>query len=137
MEIDGKEKVDYLFKFIIIGDTGVGKSCILNQYLRGKCKYPLPLTQRSLYSQPEHQAHRRGRIRHEVRKSQLEDHQSANLGHRGPRTVQVSHSQLLQRLYWRSHRLRHHQVSFYSAFRVDWTGAEKLTGCLCDSTESF
>ena len=38
MEIDNKEKVDYLFKFIIIGDTGVGKSCILNQYLRGKCK---------------------------------------------------------------------------------------------------
>ena len=27
---DNKEKVDYLFKFIIIGDTGVGKSCILN-----------------------------------------------------------------------------------------------------------
>ena len=38
VEIDNKEKVDYLFKFIIIGDTGVGKSCILNQYLRGKCK---------------------------------------------------------------------------------------------------
>ena len=36
MELDNKEKVDYLFKFIIIGDTGVGKSCILNQYLRGK-----------------------------------------------------------------------------------------------------
>lgn len=39
VEIDNFEKVDYLFKFIIIGDTGVGKSCILNQYLRGKCKY--------------------------------------------------------------------------------------------------
>ncbi len=40
VDIDNKEiKVDYLFKFIIIGDTGVGKSCILNQYLRGKCKY--------------------------------------------------------------------------------------------------
>jgi hypothetical protein len=39
MEIDNKEKVDYLFKFIIIGDTGVGKSCILSQYLRGKCKW--------------------------------------------------------------------------------------------------
>ena len=38
--MDNKEiKVDYLFKFIIIGDTGVGKSCILNQYLRGKCKF--------------------------------------------------------------------------------------------------
>ena len=39
VDIDACEKVDYLFKFIIIGDTGVGKSCILNQYLRGKCKY--------------------------------------------------------------------------------------------------
>ena len=39
VDIDNKEiKVDYLFKLIIIGDTGVGKSCILNQYLRGKCK---------------------------------------------------------------------------------------------------
>ena len=39
VDLDNKEiKVDYLFKFIIIGDTGVGKSCILNQYLRGKCK---------------------------------------------------------------------------------------------------
>ena len=38
MDIDNKEKVDYLFKYIIIGDTGVGKSCIINQYIRGKCK---------------------------------------------------------------------------------------------------
>ena len=28
------EKVDYLFKCIIIGDTGVGKSCTLNRFLR-------------------------------------------------------------------------------------------------------
>ena len=47
VDIDNKEiKVDYLFKFIIIGDTGVGKSCILNQYLRGKCKSRIiPVTQ--------------------------------------------------------------------------------------------
>ena len=47
VDIDNKEiKVDYLFKFIIIGDTGVGKSCILNQYLRGKCKFRfIPVTQ--------------------------------------------------------------------------------------------
>jgi len=24
------EKIDFLFKYIIIGDTGVGKSCVLN-----------------------------------------------------------------------------------------------------------
>lgn len=31
-----KEKFDYLFKIIIIGDTGVGKSCLLNRYLENK-----------------------------------------------------------------------------------------------------
>ena len=34
--LETKEKVDYLFKFIIIGDTGVGKSCLLTRYLRDK-----------------------------------------------------------------------------------------------------
>jgi len=37
-EFELKEKIDFKFKFIIIGDTGVGKSCILNRYLRSKCK---------------------------------------------------------------------------------------------------
>ena len=30
------EKYDYTFKFIIIGDTGTGKSCILHQFVEGK-----------------------------------------------------------------------------------------------------
>ena len=38
VEIELKEKFDLLFKFIIIGDTSVGKSCILHHYLRNKCK---------------------------------------------------------------------------------------------------
>ena len=29
LDSNKETKVDYLFKFIIIGDTGVGKSCIL------------------------------------------------------------------------------------------------------------
>jgi GTPase SAR1 family protein len=33
-----RERFDILFKFIIIGDTSVGKSCILHHYLRNKCK---------------------------------------------------------------------------------------------------
>ena len=32
-----RERFDLIFKFIIIGDTSVGKSCILYQYLRNKC----------------------------------------------------------------------------------------------------
>ena len=31
--------LDYLFKFLIIGSAGVGKSCILHQFMENKCKY--------------------------------------------------------------------------------------------------
>eukprot|EP00930_Biecheleria_cincta_P072882 TRINITY_DN60223_c0_g1_i1.p1 TRINITY_DN60223_c0_g1~~TRINITY_DN60223_c0_g1_i1.p1 ORF type:complete len:214 (+),score=37.68 TRINITY_DN60223_c0_g1_i1:55-696(+) len=33
-----KEKYDYLFKFIIIGDAGSGKSCLLHQFIENKFK---------------------------------------------------------------------------------------------------
>ena len=29
---------EYIFKYIIIGDMGVGKSCLLHQFTEGKCK---------------------------------------------------------------------------------------------------
>lgn len=29
---------DYLFKFLVIGDANSGKSCILHNFLEGKCK---------------------------------------------------------------------------------------------------
>ena len=32
------EKYDYLFKFIIIGDTNVGKSCLMLQFIEKKFK---------------------------------------------------------------------------------------------------
>ena len=32
------EQFDYIFKFIIIGDAGAGKSCILHQFIEGKHK---------------------------------------------------------------------------------------------------
>ncbi|OEH77990.1 Ras family domain-containing protein [Cyclospora cayetanensis] len=32
----GKEQHDYLFKFIIIGDAGAGKSCLLHQFIENK-----------------------------------------------------------------------------------------------------
>ncbi len=36
--VGSSEKYDYVFKFIIIGDTGAGKSCILHQFVEGKCE---------------------------------------------------------------------------------------------------
>jgi Ras-related protein Rab-4B len=33
-----KDQYDYLFKFIIIGDAGAGKSCLLHQFIEGKFK---------------------------------------------------------------------------------------------------
>ena len=35
---ESNEKYDYVFKFIIIGDTGTGKSCALHQFVEGKFK---------------------------------------------------------------------------------------------------
>ena len=58
------EKIDFLFKYIIIGDTGVGKSCILNQFLRGKCKWTKSQLICLEYSQSKHEAHSGGGVRH-------------------------------------------------------------------------
>ena len=32
------EAFDFLFKFILIGDTGTGKSCLLHQFIDRKCR---------------------------------------------------------------------------------------------------
>ena len=33
------EPCDYVFKFVIIGDSGVGKSCIMHHFIFNKCKF--------------------------------------------------------------------------------------------------
>jgi len=30
---------DFLFKYLVIGSAGTGKSCILHQFIENKCKY--------------------------------------------------------------------------------------------------
>ena len=35
----GPYNYSYIFKYIIIGDMGVGKSCLLHQFTEKKCKY--------------------------------------------------------------------------------------------------
>lgn len=39
----GPYNYNYIFKYIIIGDMGVGKSCILHQFTEKKCKWTLIL----------------------------------------------------------------------------------------------
>jgi Ras-related protein Rab-4B len=35
--IQGGDNHDYVFKFVIIGDSGVGKSCIMHHFIYNKC----------------------------------------------------------------------------------------------------
>lgn len=35
---------DYLFKFLVIGNAGVGKSCLLHQFIEQKCELARPCT---------------------------------------------------------------------------------------------
>ena len=36
----GPYNYSYIFEYIIIGDMGVGKSCLLHQFTEKKCEYP-------------------------------------------------------------------------------------------------
>ncbi len=40
----------YIFKYIIIGDMGVGKSCLLHQFTEKKCKEKVLLQQKYLFT---------------------------------------------------------------------------------------
>lgn len=35
---------DFLFKFLVIGSAGTGKSCLLHQFIESKCKYSQSFT---------------------------------------------------------------------------------------------
>ena len=39
----GPYNYSYIFKYIIIGDMGVGKSCILHQFVEQKCRLLIKL----------------------------------------------------------------------------------------------
>lgn len=39
----GPYNYSYIFKYIIIGDMGVGKSCLLHQFTEKKCKFDFSL----------------------------------------------------------------------------------------------
>jgi len=33
------DSVDFVFKFVIIGDSNVGKSCLMHHFIYNKCKF--------------------------------------------------------------------------------------------------
>ena len=37
--VDGVALTDFLFKYLVIGSAGTGKSCLLHQFIENKCKY--------------------------------------------------------------------------------------------------
>lgn len=37
-EYNASDPSDYVFKFVIIGDSGVGKSCVIHHFIHNKCK---------------------------------------------------------------------------------------------------
>lgn len=47
----GPYNYSYIFKYIIIGDMGVGKSCLLHQFTEKKCKLKKIEIIESLYKQ--------------------------------------------------------------------------------------
>ena len=95
LETPTERKIDFLFKYIIIGDTGVGKSCLLQQYLKRECKLVLKAPSLVICSQLDRHEHDGRGIGCALRDSQLKDHQVADLGHCWAGEVQVSDSKLL------------------------------------------
>jgi hypothetical protein len=83
---------DRLFKFIIIGNSSSGKTCLLQQFLENKCTrifHP--------FSQKELNLHSRSWIRLKNHQLQGSFYQTLSLGHCRPREVQVRRLNLLLR----------------------------------------
>ena len=99
MEIELKEKYDHLMKLIIIGDSSVGKSCIMNMYLKNSCKLSV-LNLIDQNSQPRPKAYCGGRIWTKVCEDKRPDCQAANMGYSRIREVQVCYKELLPWLNW-------------------------------------
>ena len=45
--------IDFLFKFLVIGSAGTGKSCILHQFIENKCEYCRAIVHVMVWSIPE------------------------------------------------------------------------------------
>lgn len=113
------ERYDYLFKFIVIGDSNTGKSCILHRFIEKKCKKIIQPTKIHLiiylfiwlffYSQGRFVAHHRRGVREQDHRGRREEDQAPDLGHCGPGQVPLRDPQLLPRRCRGPPCLRHHK----------------------------
>ena len=80
----GPYNYSYIFKYIIIGDMGVGKSCLLHQFTEKKCKRSQPSAVHLLnivHSYGRLSSHHRGGVRDEDHRGLRAEDQAADLGH--------------------------------------------------------
>ena len=111
---------DYLFKMLLIGNSGVGKSCLLLRYavsaLNLQATSPVEQTcVNRVYVwlgkqlQRKFLQHNRSGLQDQDDSAGQPGHQATNLGHRGAGAIQDFDSQLLQGRAGHHHRLRHHR----------------------------
>lgn len=61
--MESKDRYDFLLKFIIIGNSSSGKSCLLHYFLENKCTLPFRFCKFDLNSQTKLSPYHRSRIR--------------------------------------------------------------------------
>lgn len=96
------EEYDYLFKVVLIGDSGVGKSNLLSRFTRNEFNLESKVRPACIFSPVVNNIvtvfleHYRSGVRHQEHDDRLEDHQGADLGHSRTGEVQSHHQRLLQ-----------------------------------------
>jgi GTPase SAR1 family protein len=92
------EEYDYLFKVVLIGDSGVGKSNLLSRFTRNEFNIESKVRHCTSFVEVltliiEH--HRSG-VRDQEHLHRQQNHQGADLGYCGTREVQGHHECVLQ-----------------------------------------
>lgn len=129
---------NYIFKYIIIGDMGVGKSCLLHQFTEKKCEYThlpwkdlkylprLPFFFSLFQSHGKLPAHDRRWVWHAHHRSGRQEDQASDLGHSGPGEIPGRHTLLLQRSRRCPNGLWHHQTVSYMKLQIPWNWNLKI-----------
>jgi len=129
---------DYLFKVLLIGNSGVGKSSLLVRFavsnlsntrdsLHTLASTPFYSEIRKLNLKPlgwcflwQLHAHNRCWLQNSHNRRRQQNNQTINLGHSWTRTLQDYHIQLLQGCPWYYSHLRYHwQRVFFSYLELD------------------